>query len=385
MNIYLDNASTTFPKPKKVVDSIYNFLTNVGGNPGRSNHENSLTTNRLLLDTRETIANFFGFSSIENVIFTSNITASLNILINGSLTKGDHVITSSMEHNSVLRPLINLKDNSIIELDIVKGNNFGFINPVDIENLIKPNTKMVVLSHASNVFGSIQKIKEIGIICKEHNIFFILDSAQSAGVLDINFHELNLSALAFTGHKSLFGPQGIGGFILNDELNKICNPFILGGTGSLSHSLVQPDFLPDKFESGTLNMPGIIGLYEGFKFIEDEGLKTIREKNKFLRNFIVSEMKNIKNLTLYDDFNNLNNYTSCISINMNNLDTAELSFMLDNDYNIKNRSGLHCAPLSHKTLGTFPSGTVRLSLSYFNIKEELDYTLVALNKISKTK
>ena len=385
MNIYLDNASTTFPKPKKVVDSIYNFLTNIGGNPGRSNHENSLTTNRILLNTRETIANFFGFSSIENVIFTNNITTSLNILINGTLTKGDHVITSSMEHNSVLRPLINLKNNSIIEIDIVKGNEFGFINPLDIQKLIKANTKMIVLSHASNVFGSIQKIKEIGSICKEHNIFFILDSAQSAGVLDVNFHELNLSALAFTGHKSLFGPQGIGGFILSDELNKVCNPFILGGTGSLSHSLVQPNFLPDKFESGTLNMPGIIGLYEGFKFVENEGLETIREKNKFLRNFMASEMKSIKDITLYDDFNNLNNYTSCISINMKGLDTSELSFILDNDYNIKNRSGLHCAPLAHETLGTFPSGTVRLSLSYFNNKEEIDYALIALNKISKTK
>ena len=385
MDIYLDNASTTFPKPKTVVDSIYNFLTNIGGNPGRSNHENSLNTNRILLNTRETIANFFGFSSIENVIFTNNITTSLNILINGSLSKGDHVITSSMEHNSVLRPLINLKNNSIIELDIIKANKFGFIEPLDIKKAIKSNTKLVILSHASNVFGTIQKIKEIGLICKEHNLFFVLDSAQSAGVLDINFKELNLSALAFTGHKSLFGPQGIGGFILNDEFNEICSPFILGGTGSLSHSLIQPNFLPDKFESGTLNMPGIVGLYEGFKFLQNEGLHTIREHNKDLRNILVSEMKNIKDIILYDDFNNLNDYTSCISFNMKDLDTSELSFILDNDYNIKNRSGLHCAPLAHETLGTFPSGTVRLSLSYFNTKEEIDYTLMALNKISTTK
>lgn len=385
MNIYLDNASTTFPKPKKVADSIYDFLTNIGGNPGRSNHENSLTTNRILLNTRETIANFFGFPSIENVIFTNNITTSLNILINGSLVKGDHVITSSMEHNSVLRPLMNLKNNYIIELDIIKANNFGFIDPLDIKKAIKHNTKLIILSHASNVFGSIQKIKEIGMLCKKHNIFFILDSAQSAGVLDINFEELNISALAFTGHKSLFGPQGIGGFIVNDEFNKICNPLILGGTGSLSHSLVQPDFLPDKFESGTLNMPGIVGLYEGFKFLEKEGLDTIRESNKALRNLLVSEIKNIKDIILYDDFNNLNNYTSCVSLNMKDIDTSELSFILDNDYNIKNRSGLHCAPLAHETLGTFPSGTVRLSLSYFNTKEEIDYTIMALNKISKNK
>ncbi|WP_300379732.1 aminotransferase class V-fold PLP-dependent enzyme [Clostridium sp.] len=385
MSVYLDNASTTFPKPKKVVDSIYDFLTNIGGNPGRSNHENSITTNRILLDARETISNFFGLSSVENVIFTNNITTSLNVLINGALTNGDHVITSSMEHNSVLRPLESLKNNSIIELDIVMANKFGFINPLDIQKLIKVNTKMVVISHASNVFGSIQNIKEIGRICKEHKLFFILDSAQSAGVLDINFNDLSLNALAFTGHKSLFGPQGTGGFIIDDEFNKACSPLILGGTGSLSYSLIQPDFLPDKFESGTLNMPGIVGLQEGFRFIEKEGLKTIRQKNKFLRDKLVYDMRNISDLLLYDDFDNLDNYTSCISINMEGLDPSELSFILDSDYNIKNRSGLHCAPLAHETLGTFPSGTVRLSLSYFNTKEEIDYTLVALNKISKLK
>ena len=381
-NIYLDNASTTFPKPKNVVDSIYNFLTNIGGNPGRSNHDNGMQSNRLLLEARETIASFFNFTNIENVIFTNNITTSLNTLINGCAKKGDHIITSSMEHNSVLRPLINLKENNIIELDIVTANKFGFINVDDFKNIIKPNTKFIILTHASNVIGSIQPIKEIGDLCKQHNIHFILDSAQSAGVLDINFKELNLSALAFTGHKSLFGPQGIGGFIISDELNEICNPYILGGTGSLSHSLIQPNFLPDKFESGTLNMPGIIGLMEGIKFINSEGLNTIYEKNNFLRNYLISELKNIKDIILYDDLES-SNYTSCISFNIRNLDTAEVSFILDSDYGIKNRSGLHCAPLAHKTIGSFPTGTVRLSLSYFNNKSDIDYTINSLSKIVK--
>lgn len=381
-NIYLDNASTTFPKPKNVVDSIYDFLTNIGGNPGRSNHDNGMQSNRLLLEARETIANFFNFNTIENVIFTNNITTSLNILINGCAKKGDHIIISSMEHNSVLRPLINLKENNIIELDIINANEFGFINVDDFKNSIKSNTKFIILTHASNVIGSIQPIKEIGELCKENNIHFILDSAQSAGVLDVDFKDLNLSALAFTGHKSLFGPQGIGGFIISDELNEICNPYILGGTGSLSHSLIQPDFLPDKFESGTLNMPGIVGLMEGIKFINSEGLNTIYEKNKFLRNYLISELRNMKNIILYEDFNS-SNYTSCISFNIKNLDTAEVSFTLDSDYGIKNRSGLHCAPLAHKTIGSFPTGTVRLSLSYFNDKSHIDYTINSLSKISK--
>jgi cysteine desulfurase family protein len=384
MSIYLDNASTTFPKPESVPKAIYNFLTNVGGNPGRSNHDNALQTNRILVESREAIAQFFNYKSIENVIFTSNITTSLNILINSSLSLGDHVITSSMEHNSVLRPLFNLKNQGLIELDIVYANKFGFISTEDLKNTIKSNTKMIVINHASNVIGSIQPIKEIGDICKNNNIFFVLDSAQSAGVLDIDFTKINLSALAFTGHKSLFGPQGIGGFIIDDNLNKSCNPYILGGTGSLSHSLTQPDFLPDKFESGTLNMPGIVGLMEGIKFIQSEGINTIYSKNNFLRNYFIEKIKNINGVILYDDKYN-NNYTSCISFNIKDMDTAELSFTLDSDFGIKNRSGLHCAPLAHKTIGSFPSGTVRLSLSYFNTKEDMDYTINAINKISKLK
>lgn len=384
MSIYLDNASTTFPKPESVPRSIYNFLTNIGGNPGRSNHDNALQTNRILVESREAVAQFFNYKSIENVIFTSNITTSLNILINSSLSLGDHVITSSMEHNSVLRPLFNLKNQGLIELDIVYANKFGFISTEELKNTIKPNTKMIVINHASNVIGSIQPIKEIGDICKRNNIFFVLDTAQSAGVLDIDFTKLNLSALAFTGHKSLFGPQGIGGFIIDDNLNKSCNPYILGGTGSLSHSLTQPDFLPDKFESGTLNMPGIVGLMEGIKFIQNEGINTIYSKNNFLRNYFIEEIKNINGVILYDDKYN-NNYTSCISLNITDMDTAELSFILDSDFGIKNRSGLHCAPLAHKTIGSFPSGTVRLSLSYFNTKEDIDYTISAINKISKFK
>lgn len=382
MKVYLDNASTTFPKPKNVVSSIYDFLTTMGGNPGRSNHDNSLQSNRLLLETRIKLSTFFNYEKIENVIFTNNITTSLNTLIFGSCKQGDHVITSSMEHNSVLRPLINLKNNNVIELDIINANKYGFLDISNIKQAIKRNTKFIILSHASNVMGAIQPIKEIGELCKKNNIFFILDSAQSAGVLNVDFKELNLSALAFTGHKSLFGPQGIGGFIIDDKLNEICNPYILGGTGSLSHSLIQPDFLPDKFESGTLNMPGIVGLKEGITFIENEGLNTIYEKNFSLRKSLVEGLNNISNIILYEDLHN-SNYTSCVSFNIQNMDTSEVSFILDNDYNISNRSGLHCAALAHKTIGSFPSGTIRLSLSYFNTQNDIDYALSSINSISK--
>ena len=381
MKVYLDNGSTSFPKPKVVADSIYNYLVNIGGNPGRANHSNALESNRYLYMAREEIASFFNYDKIENVIFTNNITSSLNILINGILKSRDHVITSSMEHNSVIRPLYNLKQTLNIELDIVNANSNGIINVDNIQKAIKPNTKLIVITHASNVTGSIQPIKEIGELCKKNNIYFILDSAQSAGVIDIDFKALSLNALAFTGHKSLLGPQGVGGFIIDDELNKICNPSILGGTGSLSHSLSQPDFLPDKFESGTLNIPGIIGLYEAIKFIKSQGLSTIYEHNNYLRSYLINGILDLGNFSIHGEISS-DKSTSCISITHSKLDVSELSYILDSDFNISNRSGLHCAPLAHKTIGTYPEGTVRLSLGYFNTEEEIRYTLDSLNKIN---
>lgn len=382
MNVYLDNASTSFPKPKAVADSIYNYLTNIGGNPGRANHSNALESNRYLFLAREKIANFFNFHKIENVIFTNNITTSLNILINGILKFGDHVITSSMEHNSVIRPLYNLKESIGIDLEIVSAKSNGILDIDSISKAIKSNTKLIVITHASNITGSIQPIQQIGELCKKHNILFILDSAQSAGVLEVDFKKLNIDALAFTGHKSLLGPQGIGGFIINDKLNDICKPYILGGTGSLSHSLTQPDFLPDKFESGTLNIPGIIGLYEGIKFIENEGINTIYQHNSYLRSYLINEISNMNNFSLYGNLSPTNG-TSCVSITNSKLDVSELSYILDSDFGISNRSGLHCAPLAHKTIGTYPTGTVRLSLGYFNTLEEIKYTVDSLNKINK--
>lgn len=382
MSIYLDNASTTFPKPKVVADAIYNFITTVGGNAGRSNHSNSLETNRILFECRSALAEFFNYNSLENVIFTNNITTSLNILIQGSLSNGDHIITSSMEHNSVIRPLYYMKEHHNIELDIVKANNQGFITASNIEKLIKPNTKFIIISQASNVTGSIQPIKDIGLLCKKHNIFFILDTAQGAGTLKTDFTELNLSALAFTGHKSLLGPQGIGGFIISNELNELCKPLYFGGTGSLSHDLNQPDFLPDKFESGTLNTPGIIGLLEAIKFINSEGLNTIYEYNKFIHTYFIKNLLNIDRIKYYGDLVG-DKSTTCLSFNIDGIDTAEVSYILDNEFGIKNRSGLHCSPLAHKSIGTYPTGTIRLSTSYFTQKEDIDFALSAINKISK--
>ncbi|WP_288480742.1 aminotransferase class V-fold PLP-dependent enzyme [uncultured Clostridium sp.] len=380
MKVYLDNASTTFPKPKIVTDSIYEYLTNVGGNANRSTSSNSLASNKEVLMARQKIADFFNFDKIENVIFTNNITTSLNILIKGILKKGDHVLTSSIEHNSVIRPLISCKESIGIDLEFVKANKESFINPSDFEAKIKSNTKLIVLTHASNVTGCIQPIKEIGAICKKHNIFFIIDTAQSAGTVKIDFNEVNASALAFTGHKSLLGPQGIGGFIISDEFNEACSPFIEGGTGSLSHDIYQPTFLPDKFESGTLNIPGIVGLSRGIDFINEIGLENIKSHNTTLYKKLVSGLLEL-GYTVYSDLS-CNNSTTSISFNLENVDPSELSFYLDSN-GISNRSGLHCAPKTHETIGTFPLGSVRLSISYFNTIEEIEYALKILSDAKK--
>lgn len=383
MDVYLDNSSTTFPKPKQVIDGMYNYMLNIGGNAGRGNYTNTLQSNRFLYEAREIVSDFFGFSSPSNVIFTNNVTTSLNMLIKGLIKQGDHVITSSMEHNSVLRPLINCKELLDINLDIIDADESGFINVSDFRSKITSATKLVVLTQASNVTGSIQNIAEVGKICKEKNVFFIVDSSQGAGVLELNINSVNANAIAFTGHKSLLGPQGIGGFIIDDKLNDSCKSILHGGTGSLSYSLDQPDFLPDKFECGTHNMPGIVGLSEGIKFISSTGLKTIYEHNHYLINYLLDGLKNIQDIIIYGDSTG-KNITTCVSINMKSLDSSELGYSLENN-GIKTRCGLHCAPLAHKTIGSYPNGTVRLSVSYFNTKEEIDFTLKTLNKISLNK
>ena len=380
MEVYLDNASTSFPKPKIMADAMYDYIINVGGNSGRGNYSNSYESNKLILLTREKIANFFNYNKSENVIFTNNITSSLNILIKGMLKQNDHVISTTLEHNSVLRPLFECSNSLNINIDLVNSSKDGFINPIDIKNKINKNTKLVIISNASNVIGSIQNIKEIGAICKKNNVFFIIDTAQTAGMVKVDMHQCNANAIAFTGHKSLLGPQGIGGFIIDDLLNDECTSTFSGGTGSLSHSLTQPNFLPDKFECGTLNSPGIVGLSNSIDFINKEGLETIYSKTSYLRSKLYEGMLNIDGIKLYGN-TNFSKYTTCISFNYKNFDPAEVSYFLE--YNgIKTRSGLHCAPLAHKSIGSYPGGTIRFSLGYFNTDKEIDYTLYILNHIN---
>ena len=380
MNIYLDNAATTFPKPPEVYTSMMNYMMNIGTNPGRGVSTASLAGNKVVLNCRYALMDFFHFDKEQNVIFTPNITTSLNTLIKSSVQKGWHVITSSMDHNATLRPLTSLAEKGIIELDIIPCSKEGLIDVNDFINTIKPNTKLVVLSHASNIVGTIQPLEAIGKICKEKSIYFVIDAAQTAGVLPLDFNKLNCNALAFTGHKSLLGPQGIGGFLIDDSLNEACCAFIEGGTGSLSSSIIQPDFLPDKFESGTLNAPGIAGLLESINYIKSQGIDSIRAHEDNLCKHLIDGLLNIPSIEVYG-FTEVSRRTAAISLNSTKIDNSELGFILDSEYGITTRTGLHCAPLAHETIGTYPSGTLRFGIGPFNDIKDISYTLNSLNTI----
>lgn len=382
MRIYLDNAATTFPKPPEVYSAVTNYMMNIGANPGRGGHASALEGSRIVYKTREALMNLFAFNKLQNVIFTPNITYSLNILIKSILKEGWHVITTSMEHNSVLRPLSSLESRKKIELDIIPCSNEGIIDIEELKRHIKSNTKLVILSHSSNVTGTIQPIEDIGKICKQNNIYFILDSAQTSGVIPIDFYKLNLSALAFTGHKGLLAPQGIGGFLISDELNKEAEAFIEGGTGSLSESIIQPEFLPDKFESGTMNTPAIAGLLEGINYINREGISSIKEKEEYLTEKFLEGILNMSNVIVYGPKDS-RLMTAAVSINSAVINNAELGYILDSEFGIMTRTGLHCAPLAHKTIGTFPEGTLRFSFGPFNELTDINYALDSLNKILK--
>jgi cysteine desulfurase family protein len=378
--VYLDNGATSFPKAPGVAQSISDYILNVGTNVNRGAYTASYKAENTLYETRELVCQLFNFEKPENVIFTKNITESLNILIKGLLRNGDHVLVSSMEHNAVMRPL-NAVGNKI-EYTKAKCNNLGELDIKDFEKSFKPNTRAVVMTHASNVCGTILDLEKVGKICKEKGVYFIIDSAQTAGFLDIDFNKLNADAIGFTGHKSLLGPQGIGGFVISNSLVDEMDTFIEGGTGSLSDTEVQPDYMPDKFESGTLNIPGIYGLNASLKYLLNEGLSSVREKElKLLDNFIQG-IYNIENVEIIGK-KNLERRTGILSLDFTNKDNGVISHQLSRDFGIMTRCGMHCAPSAHKTLGTFPRGTVRFGLSHFNTLEEIEYTLDSIYKILK--
>ena len=378
--VYLDNGATSFPKAPGVARSISDYILNVGTNVNRGAYSASYKAENTLYETRELICQLFNFEKPENVIFTKNITESLNVLIKSLLKGGDHVVVSSMEHNAVMRPLNALGNK--IKYTKAKCNKLGELDIEDFKNSLKPNTKAVVMTQASNVCGTILDLEKVGKICKENGIYFIIDSAQTAGFLDIDFNKLSADALGFTGHKSLLGPQGIGGFVLNDNLAGEMSTFIEGGTGSLSDTEIQPDYMPDKFESGTLNIPGIYGLNASLKYLLKESLNNVRKKELQLLDKFLQGIYNIENINIVGK-KTLDERTGILSLDFTNKDNGIISHKLSKDFGIMTRCGMHCAPSAHRTLGTFPRGTVRFGLNHFNTLEEIEYTLDSIKKILK--
>ncbi len=375
--IYLDNGATSYPKAPGVAEEISNYILNIGTNVNRGNYDSSYEAGNTVYETRELICELFKFNKAENVIFTKNITESMNILIKGLLNDGDHIIVSSMEHNAVMRPLNSLKDK--VDYTKAKCNEYGELLIEDITNSIKSNTKAIIMTHASNVCGTILDLEKVGEICKKNNLFFIIDSAQTAGFLDIDFNKLNADALGFTGHKSLLGPQGIGGFIISDNMAKKIDTFIEGGTGSLSDTEMQPNYMPDKFEAGTLNIPGIYGLNASLKYLLNYGINNIREKEIKLLSKFLKGLLNVKKVMIIGK-NSINERTGIISVDFINRDNGIIAHELSKKYGIMTRSGLHCAPSAHKTLNTFPKGTIRFSLSHFNTFSEIEYAIDCIKR-----
>lgn len=374
--IYLDNAATTWPKPGETLAAINDCITRAGANPGRGGHKMSLAAGRIIFDAREELAGLFNVKDPARIVFTGNATESMNLAIKGFVRPGDHVITSSMEHNAVARPLHVLGKRGV-EVSEVRCSPEGDLDPVDISRVIRQNTTAVILLHASNVTGTIMPIEEIGQLTREKGLCLIVDAAQTAGFLDIDVEKFNIDMLVFTGHKSLYGPQGTGGLYIREGIDP--EPLMEGGTGSSSESLEQPEEMPDKFESGTPNTPGIAGLGAGVRFIKTKGLDQIRRHERELLARFLDGLLQIRGMEIYGSCDP-SRRVPVVSINIKGQESSEIAFIMDKVFDIACRSGLHCAPSAHRTIGTQDRGAVRFSFSLFNTTGEVDFVLEALEK-----
>jgi cysteine desulfurase family protein len=376
--IYLDNAATTFVKPENVYLAMDKCMREYASNPGRGSHKLSLRAGREVFRTRELVAKLFNIRNPLQVVFTANATDSINLALKGLLKTGDHVVTTSMEHNSVIRPLYAMHETGI-NYSIVKCSKDGFLNIDDLKQEIRENTKLIVMTHASNVTGNILPVREVGKICRDNGIIFMLDAAQTAGILHIDVENMFIDLLAVPGHKALMGPQGVGILYISEELELL--PLKEGGTGSNSIDLVQPSIMPDKFESGTLNLPGIVGLCAGVEFIINETTDKILSHENNLVNLLIKELKQIELVQIFSN-TELSKPFSTLSFNIQGMPSSKVADILDKKFDICVRAGLHCAPLAHKTIGTLERGTVRVSTGYFNTEEEILKLVYALKKIS---
>ena len=381
--IYLDQASTSFPKAPGVAQAMMDYLTMNGVNVNRGCYSSAYSAEEVIYETRQLLAELFHFSKCKNVIFTPNVTTSLNFILKGFLKPGDHILVSAMEHNAVMRPVVQLASSGI-SFDRIPCRTDGSMILEKVEELIRPETKAIVTLHASNVCGTRMPLDALGEICQRHQLYFVVDSAQTAGIVPINMDKMHIDALAFTGHKGLRGPQGTGGFLVSQELAEQMEPLISGGTGSVSHTEEIPDFMPDRFESGTPNLPGIYGLHEALLYLKTHSLQAINEKELSLTGYFLEQLQALDDTGRHIRIigkKDLTDRNAVVSIQTPEIDMSQVAWQLDNEYGVMTRVGLHCAPNAHKTLGTYPAGTIRFSFGPENTKNELDFAIQGLKKI----
>lgn len=381
--IYLDQASTSFPKAPGVAQPMMDYLTMNGVNVNRGCYSSAYSAEEVIYETRQLLAELFHFSKCKNVIFTPNVTTSLNFILKGFLKPGDHILVSAMEHNAVMRPVVQLASSGI-SFDRIPCRTDGSMILEKVEELIRPETKAIVTLHASNVCGTRMPLDALGEICQRHQLYFVVDSAQTAGIVPINMDKMHIDALAFTGHKGLRGPQGTGGFLVSQELEEQMEPLISGGTGSVSHTEEIPDFMPDRFESGTPNLPGIYGLHEALLYLKTHSLQAINEKELSFTGYFLEQLQALDDTGRHIRIigkKDLTDRNAVVSIQTPEIDMSQVAWQLDNEYGVMTRVGLHCAPNAHKTLGTYPAGTIRFSFGPENTKNELDFAIQGLKKI----
>jgi len=379
--IYFDNAATTWPKPKETIRAMVAYAEEVGGSPGRSGHRRAVMAGRIIFEAREALAEIFGCDDPFRIVFAKNATEAINTAILGLLEPGDHVVVSSLEHNSVMRPLRHLEKRGL-RLTVVPPGPDGVVEPDRIEDALGADTRLICLTHASNVTGQIQPAASVGEIARRRGVLFLLDAAQTAGAVPIDVREARVDLMAFSGHKSLFGPQGTGGLYIGEGVEELLRPLIYGGTGSRSEFEAQPDFLPDKYESGTPNTIGIAGLGAGVRFVLSEGIRRIREREEELTGRFLAGLAAIPGVRVHGP-QDASSRTAVVSFTLEGVSPSEAAMTLEEEFGILCRPGLHCAPSAHRTIGTFPAGTVRFGFGYFNTDEEIDRGLEALRKIRR--
>ena len=376
--IYFDNAATTLRKPRCVIEAVTEAMGSMG-NSGRGVHSGALSAARTIYDTRAALAKLFGAEGPERIAFTANSTEALNMAIKGLLAPGDHVITTALEHNSVLRPLYELEDRGM-ELTILPADTLGNICCEDFEKEIRPTTRAIVTTHGSNLTGNLLDIEKIGSIARAHGLTYIVDASQTAGVFDIDVQRMNIDILCFTGHKGLLGPQGTGGLYVREGIE--IRPLLSGGSGVQTYLRSHPPQMPTVLEAGTLNGHGIAGLGAAVKYLQETGLDTIRQKEQALMWDFYEAVRQIPGIRVYGDFST-GERCAIVSLNVRDYDSGEVSDALSEEYGIATRPGAHCAPLMHRALGTVDQGAVRFSFSHFNTEEEIKIAVSALQELAQ--